>query len=120
MTLRYELDPKYIFQWDKIFQLNAKNIISPKIKIKFEDLDFKDFEFKNIHTFRILLLSKTNDIIHFSNLTEDWSWDFVVKEDIQIQIMIEYSWKHDLNKLHIMDWEEWILENKKSIPVEQV
>ncbi len=114
MSLRYELDPKYIFKWDKTFQLNAKTIIWPKIKITFADLDFKHLKFKNIHTFRILLLSKTNDIIHFSNLTEDWSWDFVVKEDIKIQIMIEYSWKRHFNKLHIMDWEEWILENSTS------
>jgi hypothetical protein len=112
MTIRYELDQKYIFQFKKEFELNTATIISPKIKIRFEDLDFKHLKFKNIHTFRILLLSKTNDIIHFSNLTEDWSFDFIVTENIKIQIDIEYSWKRHATKLHIMDWEEWIIENQ--------
>ena len=110
MSLRYELDPKYIFQYQKEFNLNAMTIISPKIRIKFSDLNFTHFKFKTIHSFRILLLTQKLDIIKFDTLTEDWFWDFTVKENIQIQIQIEYSWKRHKDKIHIMDWEEWILE----------
>jgi hypothetical protein len=110
MTLRYELAKKYIFQFSKTFNLNVKTIIKPQVTITFADLQFPQLEHKIITKFNILFITKKLDIIKFDNLTEDWSYTFIISEDTIIKIVIEFFWEIDKDKVHIMDWEEWILK----------
>lgn len=110
MTVRYEHKEKYLFEWQKEFKLSKYTIIKPQVKIKFEDLGFEHFKFKTITQFNVLLLKKKNDILTFNTLTEDWSLDLIINEDMIIKIQIEYYWKRHQKKVNRHMWEEFIEE----------
>lgn len=117
MSLRYKLDPKYISKFSKIFNLNAQTIVRPQVTITFNDLQFQHLKHKTITSFKIILLKKNNDIVEFDTLNEDWIYQLSITENTIIRIEIEFYWKEDKDKVHIMDWEEWILENSTT-PIE--
>ena len=110
MTVRYEHKEKYLFEWQKEFKLSKYTIIKPQVKIKFEDLGFEDFDLKNITQFNVLLLKKNNDILSFNTLTEDWSLNLMIEEDITIVIQIEYYWIFDQEIINRHMWEEFLKE----------
>ena len=112
MSLRYELDPKYLFQFQKTFTLKAQTIINRRVTITFEDLNFPHLKHKTITQFTIMILKKNRDILQFETLTEDWSYQLDIEEDTTIQIHIEFFWKRHKDKIHIMDWEEFLLEKR--------
>jgi hypothetical protein len=114
MTLRYDLKPEYIFEWERKWELNFNTIISPKIKLTYNDLNF-EIQNKNIVSFQLLLLKKKYDIIKFDKLHKNWSYELEITENTILKIHINYFNEEDRENVIRRDWEEFIQE-KNYVP----
>ena len=109
MTLRYDLKPEYIFEWERKWELNLNTIISPKIKLTYDDLNF-EIQNKNIVSFQLLLLQRKHDLIKFDKLHKNWSYELEITQNTTLKIYIKYFNEEDRNNVIRRDCEEFLKE----------